>query len=142
MVITRFVAVGLVTCGLIASSCSSTARDALDDVDANEAPTTEDVDVGPPSSEAAVPAGSQTIGQNVIDRIDETGDVTCATDKRQVETALEIHFQMSGVDATTISELKQLGVDDSLNLWTLELPADGSSTVPSVVPIAGGRCDI
>ncbi|MEP1126487.1 MAG: hypothetical protein ABJH68_21595 [Ilumatobacter sp.] len=147
MPITRFVAVGLVAVGLAASSCSSTARDTLVDVYENEPSATVPDVVEPGRSEASEPTvgetggQSETIGQNVIDRIDEAGDATCATDKQQVETALEIHYQLNGVDATTISELKQYGVDDELNRWTLEVPVDGSSTAPSVVPVVGGSCD-
>ncbi len=142
MLSTRFVAVGLVAVGLSVSSCSSTARDALVDTYENEPSATVPDEVEPRQPETVDRAGAETVGQNVIDRIDEAGDATCSTDKRQIETALEIHHQLNGVDATTISDLKQYGVDDGLNRWTLEVPADGSSTAPNVVPVVGGSCDI
>ncbi len=147
MLATRFILVGLVAVGLVTSSCSSTARDTLADVYENEPPATVPVEVEPRQSEPVDRAGADTtgqnatIGQNVIDRIDEAGDATCATDKQQIETTLEIHYQLNGFEATTISDLKQYGVDDELNRWTLEVPADGSSTAPSVVPVVGGSCD-
>lgn len=98
----------------------------------------EGIDIGRRSPQAV----DQTVGQNVIDRIDEADVAACATDKKQVETAVEIQHQLNGYDATTIVELQQFGVQDELNRWTLEIPVDGETTAPSVVAVVGGPCDI
>ncbi len=82
-----------------------------------------------------------TFGQDAVDRIDDTRDSACESDKRQVEIALEAHFVVNGYDATAIGELEEFGVKDDLNRWTLEIPADATNPVPMVVATVGGPCD-
>lgn len=82
-----------------------------------------------------------SIGQKAVDRIEDANGATCATDKRQVETGLELHFALNGFDAQTIDDLLEIGVDVDPERWTLEPSADPEAQTPVVVAVVGGPCD-
>jgi hypothetical protein len=84
---------------------------------------------------------SPSIGQSAVDVITDGKNAACVTNKRQIETALEAHFVVNGYDALTIDELLEFGVKNELNRWTLQVPTNGTTVVPMVVPIVGGPCD-
>ena len=87
------------------------------------------------------PSSSPSIGQAAVEAIEDGNVAGCVTDKRQVETAIEAHYVINGYDATTIDELREFGVENELNRWTLHTPADPANAVPIVVPVVGGPCD-
>ena len=187
--------IGLAVCGVLTSSCASTARDTLVDIynDEAEAGSYDDAcrvedqtlatasdayqaanGTSPSSMADLVPdylreepenwamaadatfipvlggrcenveltdRSTPSIGQIAVDGIADGNDAACASDQRQVETALDTHFALNGYDATTMDELLQFGVEDEVNRWTLQSPTDAPNSVPMVVPIVGGPCD-